>query len=128
MVRLLGVRPFCRWSFHHGRAFAGFLAASINRIKPSPTLAMTQKARDLKAAGKNVIGLAAGEPDFDTPDNIKEAGIAAIRRGETKYTNIEGIPNCARPSPRNSSAKTISIMRRRRPSSDLGASRCCSML
>jgi aspartate/methionine/tyrosine aminotransferase len=70
----------------------GFLAASLNRIKPSPTLAMTQKARDLKAAGKNVIGLAAGEPDFDTPDNIKEAGITAIRRGETKYTAVDGMP------------------------------------
>jgi aspartate aminotransferase len=53
---------------------------------------MTQKSRELKAAGRDVIGLAAGEPDFDTPDNIKEAAIAAIRRGETKYTSIEGIP------------------------------------
>jgi len=70
----------------------GFLARSLGRIKPSPTLAMTQKSRELKAAGRDVIGLAAGEPDFDTPENIKEAAIAAIRRGETKYTNIEGIP------------------------------------
>ena len=70
----------------------GFLAESIGRIQPSPTLAATQKARDLKAAGKNVIGLGAGEPDFDTPDNVKDAAIAAIRRGETKYTAIEGIP------------------------------------
>ena len=70
----------------------GFLARALGRIKPSPTLAMTQKSRELKAAGRDVIGLAAGEPDFDTPDNIKEAAIAAIRRGETKYTNIEGIP------------------------------------
>src|SRR5579885_1520388 len=70
----------------------GFLAESLNRIQPSPTIAITGKARDLKAAGRDVIGLAAGEPDFDTPDNIKEAAIAAIRRGETKYTNIEGIP------------------------------------
>jgi aspartate aminotransferase len=69
----------------------GFLAQSLNRIKPSPTLAMTQKSRELKAAGRDVIGLAAGEPDFDTPDNIKDAAIAAIHRGETKYTNIEGI-------------------------------------
>jgi len=71
---------------------AGFTARSLNRIKPSPTLAMTQKSRELKAAGRDVIGLAAGEPDFDTPDNIKDAAIAAIKRGETKYTNIEGIP------------------------------------
>jgi aspartate aminotransferase len=70
----------------------GFLAQALGRIKPSPTLAMTQKSRELKAAGRDVIGLAAGEPDFDTPENIKEAAIAAIRRGETKYTNIEGIP------------------------------------
>ena len=70
----------------------GFSARALDRIKPSPTLAMTQKARELKAAGRDVIGLAAGEPDFDTPDNIKQAAIAAIRRGETKYTSIEGIP------------------------------------
>jgi len=70
----------------------GFLAESLGRIQPSPTIAVTQKARDLKAAGRDVIGLGAGEPDFDTPENIKEAAIAAIRRGETKYTSIEGIP------------------------------------
>jgi aspartate aminotransferase len=70
----------------------GFLAQSLNRIQPSPTIAITSKARELKAAGKDVIGLAAGEPDFDTPDHIKEAAIAAIRRGETKYTAVEGIP------------------------------------
>ncbi|HXC54668.1 MAG TPA: pyridoxal phosphate-dependent aminotransferase [Rhizomicrobium sp.] len=71
---------------------AGFLAESLGRIQPSPTIAATQKARDLKAAGRDIIGLAAGEPDHDTPDNIKEAAIAAIRRGETKYTAVEGIP------------------------------------
>ncbi len=70
----------------------GFLAESLGRIQPSPTIAVTQKARDLKAAGRDVIGLGAGEPDFDTPDNIKDAAIAAIRRGETKYTAVEGIP------------------------------------
>jgi aspartate aminotransferase len=69
-----------------------FLSASLGRIQPSPTIAVTQKARDLKAAGRDVIGLGAGEPDFDTPDNIKDAAIAAIRRGETKYTAVEGIP------------------------------------
>jgi aspartate aminotransferase len=69
-----------------------FLAESLGRIQPSPTIAATQKARDLKAAGRDVIGLAAGEPDHDTPENIKEAAIAAIRRGETKYTAVEGIP------------------------------------
>ena|SRR6185437_1705359 len=70
----------------------GFLAESLQRIQPSPTIAATQKARDLKAAGRDVIGLAAGEPDHDTPDNIKEAAIAAIRGGQTKYTAVEGIP------------------------------------
>ncbi len=70
----------------------GFLAESLNRIQPSPTIAVTTKARELKAAGRDVIGLGAGEPDFDTPDNIKEAAIAAIKRGETKYTAVEGIP------------------------------------
>lgn len=70
----------------------GFLSESLGRIQPSQTIAVTQKARDLKAAGRDVIGLGAGEPDFDTPDNIKEAAIAAIRRGETKYTAVEGIP------------------------------------
>ncbi len=70
----------------------GFLSQALGRIKPSPTLVATQRARELKAAGRDIIGLAAGEPDFDTPENIKAAAIAAIRRGETKYTNIEGIP------------------------------------
>jgi aspartate aminotransferase len=68
-----------------------FLADSLRRIKPSATIAVTDKARALKAAGRNVIGLGAGEPDFDTPDNIKRAAIKAIERGESKYTNIDGI-------------------------------------
>ncbi len=59
---------------------------SLKRIKPSPTIAVTSKAREMRAAGKDVIGLGAGEPDFDTPDNIKEAAIEAIRKGDTKYT------------------------------------------
>src|SRR5689334_1392907 len=70
----------------------GFLAESLGRIQPSPTIAVTSKARELKAAGRDVIGLGAGEPDFDTPDNIKEAAIKAIRDGHTKYTAVEGIP------------------------------------
>jgi aspartate aminotransferase len=69
-----------------------FLAARLDNIKPSPTIAVTQKARELKAAGRDVIGLGAGEPDFDTPDNIKEAAMDAIRRGETKYTDVDGTP------------------------------------
>ncbi|MGQ0741920.1 MAG: pyridoxal phosphate-dependent aminotransferase [Alphaproteobacteria bacterium] len=69
-----------------------FLSDALNRIRPAATVAMSQKARALKAQGRDVIGLAAGEPDFDTPDHIKEAAVAAIRRGETKYTDVEGIP------------------------------------
>jgi aspartate aminotransferase len=69
-----------------------FLADNLKRIKPSATIAVTDKARALKAAGRNVIGLGAGEPDFDTPDNIKEAAIKAIRDGKaSKYTNVDGI-------------------------------------
>lgn len=69
-----------------------FISDTLSRIQPSATIAATQKARDLKAQGVDVIGLGAGEPDFDTPDNIKEAAIEAIRRGETKYTAVDGIP------------------------------------
>ena len=68
------------------------ISNNLKKIKPSPTLAVTQKARELKAAGKNVIGLGAGEPDFDTPDNIKKAAIAAINAGDTKYTAVDGTP------------------------------------
>ena len=67
-----------------------FLAERLDRIKPSPTIAVTMKARELKAAGRDVIGLGAGEPDFDTPENIKAAAVEAIRRGDTKYTNVDG--------------------------------------
>jgi aspartate aminotransferase len=70
----------------------GFLAANLSRVKPSATIAVTQKARDLRAAGRQVFDLSVGEPDFDTPDNIKQAGIDAIRRGETKYPPVAGIP------------------------------------
>ena len=66
---------------------------NLKRIKPSPTIAVTTKAREMRAAGKDVIGLGAGEPDFDTPDNIKEAAIEAIRKGDTKYTAVDGTPD-----------------------------------
>ena len=69
-----------------------FLATSLDRIKPSPTIAVTARAAELKAEGRDVIGLGAGEPDFDTPDNVKEAAIAAIRAGDTKYTAVDGTP------------------------------------
>ncbi len=68
------------------------ISNSLKRIKPSPTIAVTQKARELREAGKDVIGLGAGEPDFDTPDNIKNAAIKAIRSGDTKYTAVDGTP------------------------------------
>jgi len=69
-----------------------FIADVLSRVKPSATIAMTQKARDLKAQGREVISLSVGEPDFDTPDNIKLAAIEAIKRGETKYPPVLGIP------------------------------------
>jgi aspartate aminotransferase len=69
-----------------------FLSAALARVKPSATVAVTDKARALKAAGRNVIGLGAGEPDFDTPANIKLAAIHAIEAGKTKYTDVGGIP------------------------------------
>lgn len=69
-----------------------FLSATLDRVKPSPTIAVTTKAQELKAAGRDVIGLGAGEPDFDTPANIKAAGIKAIEEGKTKYTAVDGIP------------------------------------
>ncbi|MCA0045147.1 pyridoxal phosphate-dependent aminotransferase [Celeribacter litoreus] len=69
-----------------------FLSETLSRVKPSPTIAVTNKAAELKAAGKDVIGLGAGEPDFDTPENIKAAGIRAIEEGKTKYTAVDGIP------------------------------------
>jgi aspartate aminotransferase len=70
----------------------GFISDSLNRIQPSATISISNKAMALKAEGRDTIGLSAGEPDFDTPDNIKEAAITAIRKGYTKYTNVDGIP------------------------------------
>ena len=69
-----------------------FLSETLSRVKPSPTIAVTQKAAELKRAGKDVIGLGAGEPDFDTPQNIKDAAVQAIADGKTKYTGVDGIP------------------------------------
>jgi aspartate aminotransferase len=69
-----------------------FLAETMRRVKPSPTIAVTSKARELKAAGRDVIGLGAGEPDFDTPENIREAAKRAIDAGHTRYTAVDGIP------------------------------------
>lgn len=69
-----------------------FLSDKLSRIKPSPTMAVTAKAAELRAAGQDIIGLGAGEPDFDTPDHVKEAAIEAMNRGETKYTKVDGTP------------------------------------
>ncbi|TNC71619.1 pyridoxal phosphate-dependent aminotransferase [Rubellimicrobium roseum] len=73
-----------------------FLSATLDRVKPSPTIAVTTRAQELKAMGRDVIGLGAGEPDFDTPENIREAGIRAIREGKTRYTAVDGIPELKR--------------------------------
>ena len=67
------------------------LSNRVNAVKPSPTLAITARAAEMRAAGKDIIGLGAGEPDFDTPDNIKAAAINAINNGFTKYTAVDGI-------------------------------------
>lgn len=69
-----------------------FLSATLSRVKPSPTIAVTTKAAELRAAGRDIIGLGAGEPDFDTPENIRAAGHDAISKGKTRYTAVDGIP------------------------------------
>ena len=71
---------------------ANLISEKLKLIKPSPTLAVTMKAKALKAEGKDVIDLGAGEPDFDTPENVKQAAYAAIKSGKTKYTPVDGIP------------------------------------
>ena len=83
------------------------ISDSLKRIKPSPTIAVTQKARELRAAGKDVIGLGAGEPDFDTPDNIKDAAIKAIKDGDTKYTAVDGTPALKKQLLKNLRERTI---------------------
>ena len=70
----------------------GFIADSLNRIQPSATIAVSTKARQLKATGRDIISLSAGEPDFDTPDNIKQAAVKALSEGKTKYTDVDGTP------------------------------------
>ncbi|EEP63398.1 Aspartate aminotransferase [Brucella abortus str. 2308 A] len=92
-MRKTGPRPVTvNRACHLWRSIMAFLADALSRVKPSATIAVSQKARELKAKGKDVIVLGAGEPDFDTPENIKQAAIAAINRGETKYTPVSGIP------------------------------------
>ena len=92
------------------------VADRLDRISPSLTIAMTAKARALKAAGRDVIGLSAGEPDFDTPRNIKDAAIAAIERGETKYTDVAGTLELRRGRLRRASRPTTAWTSRRRRS------------
>ena len=70
----------------------GFFADSVNRIQPSQTIGMSTKARELKAKGRDIVDLSAGEPDFPTPENIKEAAVRALRENKTKYTDVDGIP------------------------------------
>ena len=102
-----------------------FLARSLKRIKPSATIAVTDKARALKLAGRDVIGLGAGEPDFDTPDNIKQAAVKAIMEGKAaKYTAVDGLAELKAAVRASSSARTASTTSRARSSSAPAASRC----
>jgi aspartate aminotransferase len=97
-ARPLTLRALSADKFHDNaqEIFMGLVARTLERVKPSPTMAITNKARELKAAGFDVIGLGAGEPDFDTPENIKQAAIEAIKAGHTKYTAVDGIPELKR--------------------------------
>ena len=83
------------------------LATRLSAIKPSPTIAVSNMAAEMKAAGKDVIGLGAGEPDFDTPEHVKEAAIKAIKDGKTKYTAVDGIVEINRRLSINSPGKII---------------------
>ncbi len=103
-----------------------FIADALSRVKPSATIAVTQKARELKAQGREIISLSVGEPDFDTPDNIKAAAIDAIRRGETKYGPVAGILPLREAVRINSSARTGWTTSPRNASSARAASRSCS--
>lgn len=87
------------------------LSQRVQAIKESPTLAITAKAARYKADGRDIIGLAAGEPDFDTPQHIKDAAKKAIDAGFTKYTPVAGIPGLKKPLSPNSKMKTVLIMR-----------------
>jgi hypothetical protein len=104
-----------------------FIAERLDRIKPSPTIAVSMKARQLKAEGRDVIGLGAGEPDFDTPDNIKEAAIKAIRAGDTKYTAVDGMPDALKQAiiAKFKRENNLDYKPTRSPSAP-AASRCCS--
>ena len=103
-----------------------FLADALSRVKPSATIAVTQKARELKMQGRDIIGLGAGEPDFDTPDNIKHAAIDAIRRGETKYTPVSGIAPLREAIAKKFKRENGLDYKRSRRSSAPAASRSCS--
>ena len=101
-------------------------AARLDRIQPSLTIAISTVARRMIAEGKNVISLSQGEPDFDTPRNIKDAAIRAMEKGETKYTDVSGTQALRKAVARNSRATTASTTGRRRSSSPPVPSRCCS--
>lgn len=81
-------------------------ALRVQRIKPSASTAAAQRVRELKAQGLAILDLTVGEPDFDTPEHVKAAAVEAIRRGDTKYTPVNGTPNCGPPSPRSWSSGT----------------------
>ncbi len=105
----------------------GFFSDSLNRISPSATIGVSAKARALAAAGRNIIILSQGEPDFDTPQNIKDAAIRAIQAGKTKYTDPDGMPELKDAVVASSSARTASTTSAARSRSAPAASRCCSM-
>jgi len=88
------------------------LSDRVQQIKPSPTLAVTNRAAELRAAGKDIIGLGAGEPDFDTPEHIKQAAITAINNGHTKYTAVDGTPSLKKQSLKSLKTTTALIMSR----------------
>ena len=102
-----------------------FLSDTLARVKPSPTIAVTTKAAELKAQGRDIIGLGAGEPDFDTPENIRNAAKAAIDAGKTRYTPVDGIPELKRRSAPNSCGKMGSPINPVRCRLARAASRSC---
>ena len=101
-------------------------AERLDRIQPSLTIAISTVARRMIAEGKNVISLSQGEPDFDTPRNIKDAAIRALEEGETKYTDVSGTQALRRAVAENSRATAASTTSPRRSSSPPAPSRCCS--
>jgi len=102
----------------------GFLADNLARVQPSATIAVSTKAAELKAVGRDVIGLGAGEPDFDTPRHVKDAAIAAMNAGKTKYTAVDGILELKQAIADKFERENGRPYERRRSTSRTAASRC----